>query len=165
MKYSAMAGVEFNGDFFRITTMSQGMLSYAEPSADPIYLPPDVGDAELGNAIRSGLSLSRRVTPSEFQEIFKSKIVELHAKDRDARAIEQFGYKKKRDMNKNMDTCLIKVLDGRIEIQPTHQNSLDTYTISKVDGPFPVCVDENVSDTELGSTLKHAMTQCTSSLR
>jgi hypothetical protein len=165
MKYDAMATVEFNGDFFRIITMSQGVLSYAEPSADPIYLPPEVGDAELGNAIRSGWSLSRRVTPSEFQEILKSKIVELNAWDRDARAMEQFGYKKKRDMNKNMDTCLVKVFDGKIEIQPTHQNSPDTYTISKDDGPFPVCIDENVSDTELGSTLQRAMTQCTSSLR
>jgi hypothetical protein len=165
MNYSAKANVEFNGDFFRIVTMSQGMLSYAEPSADPIYLVPEVSDSELGRSIRRGLSLSRRVTVSEFQEIFKSKIVELNAKARDDWAIKQFGYKKKRDLSKNMDTCLIQVGDGRIEIQPTHQNSLDTYTITKDDGPFPLYVDENVSDAELGATLKRAMTQCTSSIR
>jgi len=154
-----MANVEFNGDFFRVVTMSQGMLSYAEPSADPIYLPPDIDDSELGRSVRRGLLLSRQVTVSEFQEILKSKIVELNAKVRDDWAMRQFGYKKKCELNINIDTCLIRVFDGKIEIQPTHQNSVDTYTISKEEGPFPLYVDENVRDAELGAAIKHAMTQ------
>lgn len=160
-----MVSVEFNGDFFRVITMSKGMLSYAEPSVDAMYLDTEVGNAALGRVIRQGMSLSRQATLAEFQEIFKSKIVESKAKERDNKAIEQFGYAQKCDMDKYMNTCLVKLQDGNILIQPTHQNSLDTYTISKDDGPFPVCIDEYAGDEELGATLRHAMTQCTSSIR
>lgn len=164
-KKDAVADVYFNRDYFELRTMSQGMLSYAEPSVLPHYLPPDVDDATLGRTLRIALAASKQVSVEEFQKIFQSGVVQQLGKDRAALAMKQYGYKTKRAMYRQMDCCWISVADGQIEIAPAHHKSLDGYTANKIDGPFPLYVAETVSDAELGAALREGFRHCTSSVR
>lgn len=160
----AVANIYFNQDFFEITTMSQGMLQYAEPTAPRHYLPPDVDNATLGHTLRLALKASKRVGVEEFQKIFHSGMVQQIAKERDAWAMKQYGYKTRRAMYKHMDNCSVSVADGQIEISPSHHNSLDGYSVTKDDGPFPSYLPETTSDAELGVALREGFSRCTSSV-
>lgn len=163
-KIDAKATVYFNQDYFELCTMSQGMLAYAEPSASPHYLPPDVDDATLGRTLRIALAASKRVSVEEFQKIFQSGVVQQLGKDRDAWAMKQYGYKTKRAMYRKMNCCWISVSDGQIEVAPAHHKTIDGYTANKTDGPFPLYVAETVSDAELGAALREGFMRCTSAI-
>lgn len=164
-KYSAWASVMFNGDFIEITTMSKGMMSYAEPSAAPCYLSPDADDASLGKALREAFSKSQRVEVDKFQEIFHSGIIQKVAKEREAWAMSAYGYKNKRAMFQGMDACSASLSDDKIEIQPLHQKSLDGYTARKDTGPFSLEVPVTATDPKLGAALREGFKRCTSAIR
>ncbi|WP_197388767.1 contact-dependent growth inhibition system immunity protein [Ralstonia pseudosolanacearum] len=153
-KPGAAVTVDFNGDFYRIITMSRGMMSYAEPGAEPIYLDPHVDDDSLGKALREALAKSRQVSVEDFQRIFRSGVVQKLGKEREALAMEKYGYKTRRAMLKKMDTCSVSVVENQIEIQPTHQKSLDGWTVTKDEGPFPLYVPGTATDADLGAALR-----------
>ncbi|BCM10217.1 contact-dependent growth inhibition system immunity protein [Ralstonia nicotianae] len=164
-KPSARASVGYNGDFYVITTMSWGMLGYAEPSASPYYLDPQADDVLLGKTLREALAKSRRVEVAEFQEIFHSGIIKKIEEERDKWMMETYGYKTRRAMLKKMDSCNVAVFDDKIEIQPLHQKSLDGYTARKDTGPFPSNVPATATDAELGAALREGFKRCTSAIR
>lgn len=158
----SLATADFNGDFIRLITMSQGMMGYSEPDAPPQYLVPSVSDEDLGSRLRLALAASKRVPVEEFQKIFRSGIVQEIAKEREKLAMENYGYKTRRAMYKKMDTCTISHFEGRIEIQPSHQKSLDGYTGIE-DAALDVPV--TASDAELGAALREGFKRCTSAIR
>jgi len=154
-----------NGDFICVVSQSVGMIGYPEPSVSPCYLPPDIDDVDLGGALRAALASSKSVDAEEFQRIWNSGIIEKIERDREDFAKKNYGYKTKRAMYKNMDTCTISYFEDRIEIQPTHQKSLDGYTARKDTGPFPLDVPVTATDAELGAALREAFKRCTSAIR
>lgn len=164
-KIDARASVHFNGDFFEVSTMSQGMLDYAEPDSPPHYLAPDVNNETLGHTLRLALKASKRVSVEEFQKIWTSRIVHKLGDERDAWAMKHYGYKTKRAMYKNMDRCSISVADGQIEIAPMHHKSLDGYSGISNDGPEILRIPETATDTELGAALREGFARCTSALK
>jgi len=91
-KIDAVANASWNGQFYLLTTMSQGMLDYGEPSVPPYFLPPDVDDKTLGATLRQALSGSKKVGVEEFQKIFHSGIIQERGKAREAEAMEKYGY-------------------------------------------------------------------------
>ena len=141
------------------------MLSYAEPDAQPQHLDPTVDDATLRKLVRDSLVVSRRVSVEEFQTIFHSGVVQKIEKERDAWAMKHYGYKTKRAMYRNMDTCSVAIVGDQIEIQPTNQESLDEYAVGKDEGPFPLYVPATASDAELGAALREGFKRCTSAIR
>jgi len=164
-KTLSAAEASYNGDYFRITTFSIGMLDYAEPGASPHYLAPDVGDNTLGQTLRLALSASKHASMEEFQKIFHSSVIQQLGKEREAWAMKQYGYKTKRAMYKNMAICSIKMRDGQIDIQPTHMKAVDSYTVKNDTGPFPLYVSESATDAELGAALREGFKRCTSSVK
>ncbi|WP_082221316.1 contact-dependent growth inhibition system immunity protein [Herbaspirillum chlorophenolicum] len=160
-KPSASANVGFNGDFYRFTTMSRGMLGYAEPSVSPCFLAPFVDNEALGNALRNALSESRLVSAEEFQKIFHSGIVQELEKKRDVEAMKTYGYKTKRALYEKMDFCSVSLFEHQIEIQPTHKKSLDGWTVKRDEGPFSLYVPKSAADEELGAALREGFTRCT----
>lgn len=157
------AEVYLNEDFFEIITCSRGMLGYAEPSAPPHYLAPDVDNATIGATLRTALAASKRVSVEEFQKIFASGVIQQLGEEREKVAMQKYGYKTKRAMYKNMDNCSVDVVDGKIKIQPMHHKTIDGYSATK-DGPPPLVVDALVSDAELGATLREGFKSCTSAM-
>jgi CDI immunity protein len=161
-KIDAVANASWNGQFYLLTTMSQGMLDYGEPSVPPYFLPPDVDDKTLGATLRQALSGSKKVGVEEFQKIFHSGIIQERGKAREAEAMEKYGYKTKRALYKNMLCCWISVFDGNIEIKPTHHKVLDAYSGLSNDGPEIQHLAVTCSDAELGAALREGFKRCTS---
>lgn len=161
---SSRATAFCNSEYFYISTLSQGMLDYAEPTAPPHFLAFDVEDAVLGHAMRSALNASRKVSTEEFQKIFHSGVVQKLGKDRDAFAMHRYGYQSRRAMYKNMRNCSISVIDGQIEIVPMHQKSLDGYSATN-EGPSPLYISLDANDAHLGSALREAFSRCSSDLK
>lgn len=163
-KIDARATVFFNQDFFYLCTMSQGMLAYAEPSAPPYYLPPDVDDATLGRTLRAALAASKLVSVDEFQKIFHSGVVQRVGEEHDALAMKQYGYKTKRAMYRKMNCCWLSVSGGQIEIKPTHHKSTDGYSGISNDGPEILHLPISITDAELGAALREGFSRCTSAI-
>lgn len=164
-KSKAWANVTFNGDFYEIKTISKGMLGYGDPDVDPQYLPPNSTDEELGVAIKVALSKSKRLNIEDFQKIWKSGAIEETEKLREKNVMREYGYKNKKSLYKNSDTCVISAFDSYIEIQPTHQDSLNGWTVKKDMGLTPLQISHVATDAELGASLRHAFTLCTSAVR
>ncbi|MGS0515332.1 contact-dependent growth inhibition system immunity protein [Xanthomonas oryzae pv. oryzicola] len=158
-----MAEICFNGDFYRLITMSKGVLRYADPDIEPKYLASDVDDGELGCALRMTFEASRCVSTEDFNKIFHSGVVQERAKEQDKWEVRNYGYKSKKAMMKNMAVCTVLVGD-EIKIQPTHKKSLNGYTIKKDTGPFPLFVPKTATDAELGAALREGFKRCTSSI-
>jgi hypothetical protein len=162
VKIDAIANVYFNGDFFKLRTMSWGGLQYGDPDVEPFYLPSDADHQTLGQTLRLALSKSKEVSSEKFMEIFKSGIVQEKLKAEDKKLLKQYGYKSKRDLYKNMDCCWITVYEGKIEIKPTHQDSLDGSSGISNDGPEILYLPVNATDEELGAALREGLSRCTS---
>jgi hypothetical protein len=159
----AGAGIYLNENFYLIQTMSQGMLGYAEPSASPFFLSTEIDDDTLGATLRMALSASKKVSVPEFQEMFKSGVIQKVAKEREVETMKRYGYKTKRAMYKNMNKCSVDVVDEQIKIQPTHRKSLDSYTATQ-SGPEPLYLSTSSSDQELGAALREGFKRCTSAV-
>lgn len=156
----ARADVFFNQAFFYVVTQSMGTFAYPEPEATPHFLPPDTDDASLGKTLRVALRASKTVSAEEFQRIWNSGQVNDIEKAHDTLAMENYGFKTRRAMYKNMDSCSVCIVDGTIEIQPLRHTSIDGYTADKVQGPFRFAVSEDVSDAELGAALRKGFSLC-----
>jgi hypothetical protein len=161
-KSKANASVLCNEDFFKVITISQGMLNYADPDVAPRLLAPDAADEPLGHAVRRALADSKRIGLSEFQALLKSKAVQNASKEHEAALMSQHGYKSRRAMFINMKCCDVAVYDDRIEIQPQHHNSIDGFSATKQDQAKILSLAIDATDAELGATLKQAFLRCTS---
>ncbi len=159
--FAPTASVFFNGDFYRYLTMSDGGIRYVEPSAPVHYLPPDASDQLLGATLRLSLSASKKLNGS-FKELFESGIVQRLGEERDRDAMKEYGYKNKRAMYINMDSCDVILIGDDVKIQPCHHDSLDGYSAKK-SGPEPIIISATSTDEELGTALKIAFGRCTSS--
>jgi len=164
MKNRLKASVYFNGDFYEFVTMSQGMLAYADPQCSPEFLSPDVSDERLGSTLRMALAASKHVSIAEFQEIFKSGIVQKLAKEREVSVLQQYGYKNRKSLFKFMNCCWVTAQDGEIEIKPTHHKSIDGYSGISNDGPEILVVAADINDSELGAALREGFSRCTSAI-
>lgn len=164
-KNHSFANVFFNNDYFCICTMSRGMLRYAEPDADLLFLPPESGSAELGEALRIAMSRSRQVSPDEFQRIFNSGIIQKNHGDREKVAMSLYGYKNRREMYRSMNCCSVEQVDGMIDIYPQHHKSLDGFRGISNDGPEILHIPEVVSNAELGAALREGFRRCTSEVK
>lgn len=160
---TGLASVGFNNDFYQFTTYSIGMLGYAEPDVEPRHLPPDADDEALGAALRLTLGGSKRVSVSEFHQIFSSRKIQQFSERRNKTIMKRYGYKTKGAMWREMKNCSVSEIDGVIEIQPMHHKSLDGYSARK-GGPQPLNIPMTVSNSEIGGCLRAAFDFCTSSV-
>ncbi len=161
-KIVGRADAYFNGEFLCIRTMSQGMLAYAEPGVDLHYLSTDSTDEEVGRVLRQALAATKLVTPTEFQAIYKSGVVEATNKARSAQAMATYGYKSKRAMYQNMACCWVKLAADCIEIVPTVHDSLDGYRGISKDGPEIMHLSAMAPDNVVGAALREGFRRCVS---
>lgn len=163
--FDGYAAAYFHRDFFRIDAMSQGLLNYADPDVPPFYLENDVNDETLGRTLRVAWGAGKKVSVDEFQQIYKSGAVQESGRERDAFAINKYGYKSQREMGKGMDCCWIRVLNGNVEIKPTHHNRVDGYTGISNDSSELINLPDSSSDQEIGIALREGFRRCTSIYR
>lgn len=140
------------------------MLNYDDPEVAAQILPSTSTDPELGAALKLALSKSKHTSVAEFQEIFKSGIVQKIAKDREIGLMQQYGYKTRRALMRKMACCWITADDNKIEIKPTHHKNIDSYSGISNDGPEILFVDPHISDEQLGAALREGFARCTSAV-
>lgn len=163
-KFFARSICFYNGDFFLIATQSTGMFTYGEPNAPLHYLPPDANDAQLGQTLRIALKASKQVAIEEFQKIWKSGILKNNEIEREARMMQEYGYKTKRAMYKHMVTCSVEVADGQIEISPSHSDRKGGHSRNANDEIENVRLPDTASDAELGAALREGFKRCTGAI-
>ncbi|MCA1325553.1 contact-dependent growth inhibition system immunity protein [Herbaspirillum sp. alder98] len=164
MRNTSKATVYFNGDLYQVITTSQGMLSYDDPEVAAQILPSTSTDPELGAALKSALAKSKQTPVAQFQEIFKSGIVQKIAKEREIGLMQQYGYKTRKALMRKMACCWITADDDRIEIKPTHHKNIGGYSGISNDGPEILFVDRRINDEQLGASLREGFARCTSAV-
>lgn len=155
-----------NQDFYEFQTIAIGMIGFSDPDAPSQFCGLDISDEELGRYIRRALNASRMLNMEEWQEIWRQKEKLKQKSDEKNKALmRQYGYKNKRDLARDMNSCWITLQDGKIKIQPTHHKSLEHYTGISKDGPEIQYVPEDISDAALGVAVKEGLRRCISSVK
>ncbi|PYF83983.1 uncharacterized protein DUF1436 [Marinomonas alcarazii] len=158
------AKVYFNQDIFYIITISSGGMSFSDFDAERYYHAKDVSNEKLGESIFKALRASRKITPESFLELFHSGVIQKRGEEETQYAINRFGYKNKRQLCRKMDGCGVSLTSNKIEITPTHHDSLEGY--SSVKGQFEsIFLSKDVSNEELGAAVREGLSRCTSSVK
>lgn len=159
--------IEKNREFILVTSFIRGMLSMTDPEQEFIFNSVDISNHELGKLIRKKLNESKEVSIKEFQIIFKSEKMQNLQKDLESEMKKLYGYKSKKAIYKDMNFLSLELNDSNIVVSPLHQDSLDGYTaISNTDGTtLEFKYDTNISDEDLGLSVKNAIEYCTSIYR
>ncbi|NSY98265.1 CdiI family contact-dependent growth inhibition immunity protein [Agrobacterium tumefaciens] len=132
-KPNQFASVEFNGDFFRFVTMSQGMLAFADPDVERQFLPSESDDTTLGQALRRSLGKSKSVSIDEFQRIFKSGQVQKVEKQNASFMMQTYGYKTMKAMLQHMKKCTVS--DLPLKFHPAAIRASAIFEPPQVSGP------------------------------
>lgn len=157
-----MASVEFNGNFYRVITMSMGALAFGDPEVERIYLAAEAADPELGAAACLAIRRGRVVSHDEFMDIFKSGLVQKVMKEREKFEMSKYGYRSRKELLLTMRSCDVNIIGGKIEVQPLHADSLDGRSANTKSGPFAVIVSADVDDSVLGAAIREGLSRCTS---
>jgi CDI immunity protein len=153
--------ISTNGDFIRIVTMSDGGMSYAEPSAEPILLNPSASDEEIGAAVRLAASRSKTIPPKEFVKLFESRVIHQLGDERELALQKQFGYKSKRAMYKNFKHCSVQFEATEVKVEPSHQKALDG-SYSGLHRSQTIVLPSTITNSELGAAVRDGFARCTS---
>lgn len=161
--YIGSARVCKSSNFFLMLTMSQGLLGFVEPNADPLYLPPDVDNRLLGISLSEVLSKSRYVSLADFHDILESGVLEKCGKERDLHEIKTYGLKTRRALYRDRACCLVNISGGQIEITSMDRKSFSGYAGTLNGEEDLIYVSVSASDAEIGAALREGFNRCTSS--
>lgn len=75
--------------------------------------------------------------------------------------MEQFFYKTKRALFKNMRHCLVEELGGIITIKPSHHVKLEAWNEYRITEQDYVLISLESSPVETGVALRLALSRCT----
>ncbi|MBN2742164.1 MAG: CdiI family contact-dependent growth inhibition immunity protein [Rhodobacteraceae bacterium] len=165
-----------NQDYYFIKTRS-GLRSgsFGDPKGNEHILEIVTGDAELGEALRDSLSVSRVVAPNPAPDgMTRPKFVEIapefkidsrlaYYQDWVAKSMVHCGYKSKRKMFAEMRLCHVE-LDtekAEIEIEPNNHAKLEAWDSGKLTEADNVRISAQASDAELGAAMRLALGRCT----
>lgn len=153
----ALVDVSINENFIELITFSTAGMSYADPDVPPAYLPVDADDEALGQAVWKALKASKILPGKEFMKIFNSGVVQKNIKEREALAMEKYGYKTRKAYWQKMESCWITHVDNKLKISPQRHKRMDDYEhISDAEIYLP----ETASDAELGAALREGFRRC-----
>ncbi|PHM45528.1 contact-dependent growth inhibition system immunity protein [Xenorhabdus miraniensis] len=155
------ASIYFNKDFYCIITMSGYRLLAIDSETEAIYLPNDVSDKELSEAVRQALSQSRLVDPYD-KHFFSHDMLNIRYKNWIAEALEKGGYKTKRALFKKMNKCGVKLFDGKLTISPWAHEKLETWGGKGISDDDDISLPHDATDEELAKAVKEAFLRCKS---
>lgn len=116
------------GDEFLGLQTNSGIGLY---SSDPVYpfqlLPPDSDNTCIGYALLQTLKNSREYTLAEIDEYLSLEKIEERYEEWVAMLINNYQYKSRRALFKNMKHCAIRGGNNILEIQPTRHKKLEEW--------------------------------------
>ena len=153
-----------NQDFILVVTQSgdtQRVNDYDFGKA--YYLPVDVNDTTLGEAVLDCLAACRWITYDDDPSFFyPMETIVPRYNQWVADTMAKYGYKTKNKMFRQMDSCSFRQSENLIEISPSKHEKLEAWGREKDDGIEDVIIPADSTPAEIGAALKLAFSRCTS---
>ncbi|MGV8004082.1 contact-dependent growth inhibition system immunity protein [Photorhabdus temperata subsp. temperata] len=131
---------------------------------DPIFpshlLLPDADDKSIGEKVLQALSDSRTLTIGECAIFFDLERNKEQYSEWIAMLMEQYGYKTKRKLFKNMKSCSIHGVNNLITIRPSYHEKLEAWSGSRIKESDYVVLPIDSSSEEIGAALRLALSRC-----
>ena len=153
------ADAVFNNDFYCISTFSGYGLLRSDPDVEKFTLAPECSNEALGLALQTALSASKVVDPDDIDYFDCDKIC-IEYKKWITQIMEDFNYKNKRAMFKNMLRCDVRQLKGMITIGPSVHDRLDGWSGNGIAESDYVIIPDNSTHEEIGAALRLAFSRC-----
>ncbi|HDR1043956.1 contact-dependent growth inhibition system immunity protein [Pasteurella multocida] len=150
--------------FILVNYFLEGVLSVLDPKQDINLLSPNITYSALGKYIRENLSKSRKIDFDELRAIMTLDSDDTFLKYLEQKIKEEFSYKNKKEIYKNMDFLSVRIMNNKIIITPHHQDCLNGYTAIEDENrkwvrfEYPI----DISDEELGKVVMEGFKYCTS---
>lgn len=148
-----------NADFISIKPYSSYSLAVADPEATEYFFDLNVSDEILGKAVLDSLRQSRFLSFEE--EGYLMENAEKNYKDWVQKLMDQYGYKTKRALFKNMHNCGIESQNGIITIRPSHHEKLEAWDGEGFTEEDHVKIPADSPPAEIGAALRLAFSRCT----
>jgi hypothetical protein len=147
-------------EFITIHTYS-GLGRFAmDPAGKQLFFPTDASDEKLGDGVLQALSVSRFLSPDEIGAFFNLEVTNKNYEDWVELLIQEFGYKSRRALFKNMMRCSIERVDGVTTIRPSKHEKLEAWDGEGIESKDYEIIDETASDAEIGQALKRCFAKC-----
>lgn len=153
------ADAVFNNDFYCISTFSGYGLVRSDPDAEKFTLAPECSNEALGLALQTALSVSKVIDPDD-TDCFDCDKIGIEYEKWMAKIMEDFNYKNKRAMFKNMLRCDVRQLKGMITIGPSVHDRLNSGSGNGIAESYYVIIPNNSTHEEIGAALRLAFSRC-----
>lgn len=169
----AWANAKLNKEFICIETYSGYRMSQADHKGVMHLLAPDASDQVIGEALMDALSKSRFVLPEPRKDVwihpeatFDSDLYDFNLmmqryKKWVARLMEQYAYKTKRALFKDMKSCNVERKLGTLEMTPSHHEKLEAWSGDGFTEADNVIIPTTSTPEEVGVALRLAFSRCT----
>lgn len=149
-----------NQDFINIGTFSGFRIKTRDPDGEQLLLSKTFSNEELGQAVLLALSKSRIINQSEIATFFDRDNVSKRYDSWVANLMEQYGYKTKRTLFKNMMRCSLEIRDGFLTISPSYHEKLEAWSGTGITENDNVVLPVGSSAEEIGAGLRLAFSRC-----
>ena len=151
-------GVTMNQEFISIKTYSGYGMGVADPTVPEWRFPPDVADAELGQAVKEAVNKSRALTYEESNKLGEDSEKRYHEWVDQIKKL--YGYKTKRAMFEGMKSCSVNLKDEKLIFRPSNHETLEGWTGEGISKDDYVILPEDCTDEEAGAALRLAFSRC-----
>ncbi len=148
-----------NGDFISIQPYSGYRIYFIDPDAAEYLLDPNVSDENLGVAVMDALKQSRFLSYEDACDL-EVKFDQGYYISWIKNIMNQYVYKTKRALFKNMKNCSIESHDGLITIKPSKHEKLEGWSGNGINKEDYVRIPVNSTFYEIGAALRLAFTRC-----
>ena len=154
--------VKSNKDFIFVETYSGFWNFLPDPEGKRYLLSHSSSDSDVGSAIVDAVSVSRQVDPQVDPEFFNvmGRVSPQYAAWVGG-LMDEFGYKNKRAMFKDMKSCSVEMVAGSIVIEPSHHEKLEAWSGKGISEDDKVVIPTNSPPDQIGLALRLALSRCT----
>jgi hypothetical protein len=151
---------KINNKFINIESYSGYSLKFSDPEAPEFLFDITVSNEDLGKAVLESLKNSRFLELEKAYEL--EEICQENYPKWIAGLMERYGYKTKRALFKDMNSCDIVLRDQTIVIEPCHHETLEGWGSGKITAKDYVHVPFDAPPAEIGAALRLGFSRCTS---
>jgi hypothetical protein len=161
-KQGLQAVALLNTDLMSVETVSGlGQMRADRTYGVEHFLPPDVSNHALGEAVLDALSKSRFISLEEYKTFFNPELCKQQYLEWEQMLRERFGYKTKRALYKGMKNVIIQKANDVLRFSPSYQERSLDYWSGKGLGPEDdVQLPATSSAEEIGAALRLAFSRC-----
>ena len=152
------AAIFRNNQFVSISTRSGSGVLGMDPQGAHHLLPPDATDEVLGHALLDALSKSRSISWGEDPALSIQGLMATN-KIWQQSLMDQFKYKNRQQLFKNMISCKVRLADGFITMKPLRHEGLEGWGGMK-DPTLNVVISGEVPPSEIGAALRLTLDRC-----